>query len=82
MANGIVTSYGPLADADLAGFRGWTVAVAEQAFVFLSAGSAALRESGGGALVQITGGSSRRAARGRRHDRVAEDRRLHPRDAA
>jgi NAD(P)-dependent dehydrogenase (short-subunit alcohol dehydrogenase family) len=55
---------GPLADADLAGFRGWTVAVAEQAFVFLSAGSAALRESGG-ALVQITGGSSRRAFPGR-----------------
>jgi NAD(P)-dependent dehydrogenase (short-subunit alcohol dehydrogenase family) len=56
---------GPLADADLAGFRGWTVAVAEQAFAFLSAGSVALRESGGGALVQITGGSSRRAFPGR-----------------
>jgi NAD(P)-dependent dehydrogenase (short-subunit alcohol dehydrogenase family) len=36
-----------------------------QAFVFLSAGSAALRKSGGGALVQITGGSSRRAFPGR-----------------
>jgi NAD(P)-dependent dehydrogenase (short-subunit alcohol dehydrogenase family) len=56
---------GPLADADLAGFRGWTVAVAEQTFVFLSAASAALREGGGGALVQITGGSSRRALPGR-----------------
>jgi NAD(P)-dependent dehydrogenase (short-subunit alcohol dehydrogenase family) len=56
---------GALADADLDGFRGWTVAVAEQAFVFLSAGAAALRDSGGGALVQITGGSSRRAMPGR-----------------
>jgi NAD(P)-dependent dehydrogenase (short-subunit alcohol dehydrogenase family) len=56
---------GPLAEADLAAFRGWTVAVAEQAFVFLSAGGAALRASGGGALVQITGGSARRAIPGK-----------------
>src|SRR5436305_552959 len=56
---------GEVAAADLDAFRGWTVAVAEQAFVFLSAGAAALQESGGGALVQITGGSSRRAFPGR-----------------
>ncbi len=56
---------GPLAAADLDAFRGWTVAVAEQAFVFLSVGAAALREGGGGALIQITGGSSRRAMPGR-----------------
>jgi NAD(P)-dependent dehydrogenase (short-subunit alcohol dehydrogenase family) len=56
---------GELAAADLAAFRGWTVAVAEQAFVFLSVGAAALRRSGGGSLVQITGGSSRRAIPGR-----------------
>ena len=56
---------GELAAADLDAFRGWTVAVAEQAFVFLSAGAAALQASGGGALVQITGGSSRRAYAGR-----------------
>jgi NADP-dependent 3-hydroxy acid dehydrogenase YdfG len=56
---------GELARADLEAFRGWTVAVAEQAFVFLSVGAAALRESGSGALVQITGGSSRRAMPGR-----------------
>ena len=56
---------GEVASADLDAFRGWTVAVAEQAFVFLSEGAAALRESGGGALVQITGGSSRRAYPGR-----------------
>jgi NAD(P)-dependent dehydrogenase (short-subunit alcohol dehydrogenase family) len=56
---------GSLADADLEAFRGWTVAVAEQAFVFLSVGAAALRAGGGGALVQVTGGSSRRAMPGR-----------------
>jgi NAD(P)-dependent dehydrogenase (short-subunit alcohol dehydrogenase family) len=55
---------GPLAEADVAAFQGWTAAVAEQAFVFLSTGAAALRDSGG-ALVQITGGSSRRAMPGR-----------------
>jgi 3-oxoacyl-[acyl-carrier protein] reductase len=56
---------GELAAADLEAFRGWTVAVAEQAFVFLSAGAAALKDAGGGTLVQITGGSSRRAMPGR-----------------
>jgi NAD(P)-dependent dehydrogenase (short-subunit alcohol dehydrogenase family) len=57
---------GPLLEANLDGFRGWTVAVAEQAFVFLHAGVGALRQSGsGGALIQITGGSSRRAFPGR-----------------
>ncbi len=56
---------GALAAADLDAFRGWTVAVAEQAFVFLSVGAAALREGGAGALIQITGGSSRRAMPGR-----------------
>jgi NAD(P)-dependent dehydrogenase (short-subunit alcohol dehydrogenase family) len=56
---------GELKDADLEAFQGWTVAVAEQAFVFLSAGSRALRADGGGALVQITGGSARRAMPGK-----------------
>jgi NAD(P)-dependent dehydrogenase (short-subunit alcohol dehydrogenase family) len=56
---------GPLAEAELEAFRGWTVAVAEQAFVFLSVGAAALRDTGGGALIQITGGSSRRAMPGK-----------------
>ncbi len=57
---------GELAAADVEAFRGWTVAVAEQAFVFLSTGTQALREAGGGgALVQITGGSARRAMPGR-----------------
>jgi len=56
---------GALADATLEGFRGWAVAVAEQAFVFLSSGISALRETGGGTLIQVTGGSSRRAMPGR-----------------
>ena len=56
---------GELADADAAAFHGWTVAVAEQAFAFLSTGARALRQSGGGTLVQITGGSSRRAMPGK-----------------
>ena len=56
---------GELAAADLAAFHGWTVAVAEQAFVFLSTGALALRQGGGGALIQITGGSARRAITGK-----------------
>jgi NAD(P)-dependent dehydrogenase (short-subunit alcohol dehydrogenase family) len=56
---------GELADADGAAFRGWTVAVAEQSFAFLSTGAHALRRSGTGTLVQITGGSSRRAMPGK-----------------
>jgi 3-oxoacyl-[acyl-carrier protein] reductase len=56
---------GEVASATVEDFRGWTVAVAEQAFVFLSVGAEALQASGGGALVQITGGSSRRAYPGR-----------------
>lgn len=56
---------GELAASDIAAFNGWTVAVAEQAFVFLCTGAAALRQAGGGALVQITGGSSRRAMPGK-----------------
>jgi NAD(P)-dependent dehydrogenase (short-subunit alcohol dehydrogenase family) len=56
---------GDLKNADLDAFRGWTVAVAEQAFVFLSAGARALRADGGGSLVQVTGGSARRAMPGR-----------------
>src|SRR5205814_1407905 len=56
---------GELAAADIDAYRGWTAAVAEQAFVFLSSGTRALRQTGGGALIQITGGSSRRAMPGR-----------------
>ena len=55
----------PIGDASMDGFHGWAMAVAEQAFVFLSAGIAALRQTGnGGALIQVTGGSSRRMCPG------------------
>ena len=57
---------GAVGDATLEGFHGWAVAVAEQAFVFLSTGIRTLRESGGGGtLIQVTGGSARRAMPGR-----------------
>ena len=56
---------GPLVDGTLEGMRGWASAVAEQAFVFLSVGARALRAAGGGTLIQVTGGSSRRAIPGR-----------------
>jgi len=53
---------GAVAEASLEGFRGWGVAPAEQAFTFLSVGARALRASGsGGTLIQVTGGSARRA---------------------
>jgi NAD(P)-dependent dehydrogenase (short-subunit alcohol dehydrogenase family) len=56
---------GPIADADLAGYRAWAAAVPEQAFVFLSTGARALRAAGGGTLIQVTGGSARRALPGK-----------------
>jgi 3-oxoacyl-[acyl-carrier protein] reductase len=56
---------GPVADATLEAYRGWGGAVAEQTFVFLSEGARALRAAGGGTLVQVTGGSARRAMGGR-----------------
>lgn len=56
---------GPIADADLATFRRWAVPVAERTFVFLNAGAAALRRTGGGTLIQLTGGSGVRARAGR-----------------
>ena len=57
---------GPLAEASVEDFRGWAAAVAEQAFVFLSESTRALRAAGtGGTVIQVTGGSSRRAMPGR-----------------
>ncbi len=52
---------GAFKEATLEGFRGWTLPVAEQAFVFLSEGV----RSGAKTLIQITGGSARRANAGR-----------------
>jgi NAD(P)-dependent dehydrogenase (short-subunit alcohol dehydrogenase family) len=56
---------GPVVSGTLAGMRGWSSAVSEQAFVFLSEGARALTSHGGGTLIQVTGGSSRRAMPGR-----------------
>jgi NAD(P)-dependent dehydrogenase (short-subunit alcohol dehydrogenase family) len=57
---------GPLADADVEAFEGWTAITARQAFVALSTAGHFLREQGrGGTIVQVTGGSARRASPGR-----------------
>jgi 3-oxoacyl-[acyl-carrier protein] reductase len=57
---------GPVADASPDAFEGWAAAVGRQAFTFLSVGAAVLRAQGrGGTLVQVTGGSARRAMPGR-----------------
>jgi NAD(P)-dependent dehydrogenase (short-subunit alcohol dehydrogenase family) len=57
---------GPIAEASPDAFDAWAAAVARQAFTFLSVGAAALRAQGrGGTLVQVTGGSARRAMPGR-----------------
>ena len=55
---------GEIAAATLAGFEGWTVPVARQSFVFLTAGVRALAGRGG-TLVEIVGAPARRAAPGR-----------------
>jgi NAD(P)-dependent dehydrogenase (short-subunit alcohol dehydrogenase family) len=51
---------GALAEATMAGFDGWTVAVARQAFVALSTGTRALHDHGG-TFVQVVGAPARRA---------------------
>jgi NAD(P)-dependent dehydrogenase (short-subunit alcohol dehydrogenase family) len=56
---------GPLADLTPDDFEHYALRVARQTYAFLSAGIRALRETGGGTLIQITGGSARRAYPGR-----------------
>jgi 3-oxoacyl-[acyl-carrier protein] reductase len=57
---------GPIAGADPEGFDSWAAAPARSAFSFLSAGGRFALEQGAAAtLVQVTGGSSRRAMPGR-----------------
>jgi NAD(P)-dependent dehydrogenase (short-subunit alcohol dehydrogenase family) len=58
---------GPLADASPEDFEHYATKVARQAYSFLRGGARVLREAdpAGGTLVQITGGSSRRAIPGR-----------------
>jgi NAD(P)-dependent dehydrogenase (short-subunit alcohol dehydrogenase family) len=57
---------GPLADLSPEDFEHYALKVARQTYAFLSAGVRALRANeGGGTLIQITGGSTRRAIPGR-----------------
>ncbi len=56
---------GPIAEATVDAVAAWCTPVAEQALVFLSTGARTLLANGGGTLVQITGGSARRALPGR-----------------
>jgi 3-oxoacyl-[acyl-carrier protein] reductase len=57
---------GPIAEAEPEGFDSWTAAPARSAFSFLSAaGRFALAQGGPATLVQVTGGSTRRAMPGR-----------------
>jgi 3-oxoacyl-[acyl-carrier protein] reductase len=57
---------GPIAEADLDGFQAWAEAPARAAFSFLSAGGRfALAQGRAATLVQVTGGSARRALPGR-----------------
>ena len=57
---------GPIAEADFNGFDSWAAAPARAAFSFLSAsGRFAVEQGGPSTLVQVTGGSARRAMPGR-----------------
>jgi NAD(P)-dependent dehydrogenase (short-subunit alcohol dehydrogenase family) len=57
---------GPITEADLDGFDSWAVAPARAAFSFLSAsGRFAIAQGRAATLVQVTGGSARRAMPGR-----------------
>src|SRR3954469_5277228 len=57
---------GPIAEADLGGFESWAAAPARAAFSFLSAsGRFAISQGRAATLVQVTGGSARRAMPGR-----------------
>jgi 3-oxoacyl-[acyl-carrier protein] reductase len=57
---------GPVAEGGVDGVRQWCTPVAEQCALFLQVAATALREAGaGGTIVQITGGSARRAMPGR-----------------
>jgi 3-oxoacyl-[acyl-carrier protein] reductase len=57
---------GPISEAPPAAFDAWAAAPARSAFSFLSAtGSFLLAQGGAATVIQVTGGSSRRAAAGR-----------------
>ncbi|MDX6375834.1 MAG: hypothetical protein QOE98_137, partial [Gaiellaceae bacterium] len=57
---------GPVAEAGVEAIRQWCTPVAEQCAIFLQTAARALRAAGtGGTIVQVTGGSARRAMPGR-----------------
>ncbi|WCB95710.1 hypothetical protein DSM104299_04459 [Baekduia alba] len=58
---------GPLAEAQASGFEDWSAMPVRGAFAFLSASARFLTEQGGSGatVIQVTGGSSRRAMPGR-----------------
>lgn len=57
---------GPLAEAEPTGFEDWSALPARGAFAFLSASARFLRAQGGGStVIQVTGGSAKRAMPGR-----------------
>ena len=56
---------GPLADVLPEDFEHYALKVARQTYAFLGAGGRTLHETGAGTLVQVTGGSTRRAIPGR-----------------
>ena len=57
---------GPIAEADLDGFDAWAAARPRAAFSFLSASARfAITQGRAATLVQVTGGSARRALPGR-----------------
>jgi len=57
---------GPLSEASAEAFEPWAAAPARAAFTFLSTSAAFLRSQGGSAtVIQVTGGSARRAMPGR-----------------
>lgn len=56
---------GPLIESTPEDFEHYATQVVRQSYAFLSAGARALRDGGGGTLIQITGGSSRRALPGK-----------------
>ena len=56
---------GPLSEATADAFEPWAAAPARAAFMFLSTAGSFLLAQGGPAVIQVTGGSARRAMPGR-----------------
>jgi NAD(P)-dependent dehydrogenase (short-subunit alcohol dehydrogenase family) len=56
---------GPLLESTIEDFEHYATQVIRSVYAFLSAGARALQDQGGGTLIQITGGSSRRALPGK-----------------